>query len=1120
MKIRQLNLGDYELIHLQRTSSELFDKAFSKNAEVKLMTVPGGAIMLRRGEVTHEVTTRPGPDRQKLASILARDTARLAWIVQARPMKQPTSVQVKVHTFYDVVHLPDLSVGIDEAVVERASQAMHHINDVKDTARWFEDQCLLPVEGGSKGEVRAFLSTGGSRDPNIRDHFVIHGRSLRLFVQAQTHEDGEGQVYRIQRVARGKGQSRKHPVFLAEGWVGFNDVTEAGRIRAETAAQLDEIGKSDDSFLAMWRRYGEVESRGILDQVHQFGSVRYDSHEVLEDGSVRFDLVESAKLPARLKRLSAGIGMEVYEKAPQFFTMSDLTWTDYEEIRREERLDPLMLGKVRKAADAHAASITLQPEDEPPPLPSEGAIVVSVLGDRTRLDRRQKAQEAISGAICGIPNLGKLLEGHDADKGTFGMAEALTARVRGRVFPGGQQPTPRQQQAIAAILNTPDIVLIQGPPGTGKTTVIEAAVERLNEMIDDPSASSGQILISGFQHDAVENAIQRIEVNDLPSIKFGKKMGREYLDEEERRIDRWRRQKAEHIRAQLPDVRKTELHRQLSMLVEAYVLAPGSLAPTIEQLRRVVSLVGGEVNASVIDQLARVADDLEQELVQARRSDPEQQERVRVIRAIRCQAISFADDGPSNAHLALVRLGPVGLLDKPTCALLNSAARWTEPSAPPFLRDLARLRHRLLLKVIPSGLAEPFRARLRSDVMRVLSDARDAIERQARRSLSGPDAAQNDYLYELENHPGAVRRAIISYTPVFGSTCQQAAGKWVRDVVGDDHQDYDSVLVDEAARANPLDLFIPMTLARRRIALIGDHHQLPHLVDQRLERELEQAYGDERSAREQVTDAIRTSLFQRLYEYFDRDKDPLRVRTVMLNEQFRMHPVLGDFVSHEFYDGDLKSYAFDPEHFWHALPGLEGCAAAWLKVPGTSGQEKPGYSKSRGVEADALATLLKELMDSDEGRHLSFGVITFYRAQVDLLHEALTREGLMVRHSGDHYEVAADYRELRDSANRLSHKLRLRVGTVDAFQGREFDVVLLSMVRSNDYDDTTEQDRRKKYGHLMSPNRLCVAMSRQKKLLIVVGDPQMLDTETALEAIGPLVRFRNELCEREHGKVL
>ena len=78
-------------------------------------------------------------------------------------------------------------------------------------------------------------------------------------------------------------------------------------------------------------------------------------------------------------------------------------------------------------------------------------------------------------------------------------------------------------------------------------------------------------------------------------------------------------------------------------------------------------------------------------------------------------------------------------------------------------------------------------------------------------------------------------------------------------------------------------------------------------------------------------------------------------------------------------------------------------------------------------------------------------MISFYRGQANLIQEKL------------------DNHNLKD----VSYK----VGTVDAFQGMEFDVVFLSVVRTN---------KKANFGFLTSFNRMCVSMSRQKKALIVV----------------------------------
>jgi hypothetical protein len=102
---------------------------------------------------------------------------------------------------------------------------------------------------------------------------------------------------------------------------------------------------------------------------------------------------------------------------------------------------------------------------------------------------------------------------------------------------------------------------------------------------------------------------------------------------------------------------------------------------------------------------------------------------------------------------------------------------------------------------------------------------------------------------------------------------------------------------------------------------------------------------------------------------------------------------------------------------------------------------------------------------------------------------------------------------------------RMRVGTVDAFQGMEFDVVLLSVTRSSEVPrpvgDPAEAVRR--YGHLLSDSRMCVAMSRQRRLLIAVGDAAMAERSATPEVPGRpgrsvaegMVAFR-EFCEGVH----
>ncbi len=331
--------------------------------------------------------------------------------------------------------------------------------------------------------------------------------------------------------------------------------------------------------------------------------------------------------------------------------------------------------------------------------------------------------------------------------------------------------------------------------------------------------------------------------------------------------------------------------------------------------------------------------------------------------------------------------------------------------------------------------------------------------------------------------------------------------------------EFDTVVIDEAARANPLDLFVPMAMARRRIILVGDHRQLPHLV----QRELEDELISRQSLTEAQAKAYEQSLFERLVKQLrEQEKVDNIKRVVMLDTQYRMHPTLGDFISKQFYESeglDVLHSGRPAEDFAHTIPGYQGKCAAWLDVPLQDGKErflKPGYE--RRAEAIFIAKEVKRIADSC-GPSLSIGVISFYRAQCDLILDALADEGLAEEEDGE-IRIARSYRQTESGDERL------RVGTVDAFQGKEFDLVFLSVVRANDVviPDQKEGEERErllnsKYGHLRLANRMNVAMSRQKKLLVAVGAKHMAEGPESEEGVPALAAFL-KLCREEmaHGR--
>ena len=375
------------------------------------------------------------------------------------------------------------------------------------------------------------------------------------------------------------------------------------------------------------------------------------------------------------------------------------------------------------------------------------------------------------------------------------------------------------------------------------------------------------------------------------------------------------------------------------------------------------------------------------------------------------------------------------------------------------------------------------------------------------------------YIQSLEEEPLMVKQAILNYSSVNGATNQQAVRKEIIDLKDGDIA-YDNVLVDEAARSNPLDLFIPMSIAKDRIILVGDHRQLPHMIDEQIARKLEDSAEDDLKA--DISQKMKESMFAQLFTKLQMlEKQDGIKRTITLDRQYRMHPTLGTYIDNNFYRKYSESEHVgngieDPAPFSHRLPGIENKACVWYNVPydGETAGER-AKSKFRRREAEAIARHVKKMLTSEAGRDFQYGIITFYREQVNEICRALAAPDIQVyvRDEDGHYRINPVYSSRRGGVNDV-----LKVGTVDAFQGMEFDVVYLSMVRSNDIQ--VEKRLQRKYGFLMFENRLCVAMSRQKRALICVGDSAMLHGQQARRAVEPLVNYYNLCREDAYGAVI
>jgi len=1109
MKLAQLEHGQIQIVRLRSSGGDQLPAGLQQGREVTLLRPDGiEDVLLRVGGDALIVEGATRKDAQELEALFTTALPRIVWVLQVTA----TEVLVQVHTFAGRLQ-GTLELALDDKAIDDAKRANPRLRSASDVIGWLSDQCLLPVDDGGAGggpAQRAFLAAGTGRD--LEGAFAVHGRALLAFVRREPRPDGTAR-FMVQRIARGRGRGDgDEGLFLAEGPILFVDRTTAGEMRMDIQAQLAQLGAEEGGFINLWTKWRSTEANAILHRARVFGALAYERLEELAGDLIRFDLVESAR--TRLDPAITGDELEAATEPPLILTTPDVSWDDYEEADRRASRGPSrakpFVGTVKQVLLRENSLILDRARvgnDRPPP---RGILFLSVLGDRARLRRQREATEAIRAGTNPMCQLGMLLEDRPVPPSRAGSLPALSSAVRRKVF-GKHGPTRKQELALRVALNTPDIALIQGPPGTGKTTVVTALVERLNEELEGGEGNAGHVLLSGFQHDAVENAIARMSVNGLPTVKFGSRRGAEEdVDATDDAIDRWSRERAAALGKRVIPQTPTAIETEISLMMDGWLLAPAPRDQTATLLGRIATFVAGHVPSPLVEEL-RAA---QRRLTARDGGGGADAELVRRVRAIRTTATAFSDDGAITAFRALRVLTEAGAagavrFEADECALLEQAAACQESDAPP-LDALRGLRRKLLLRLAPSAFSDA-QPRLRMDVAELFAQVRDALASRAAGSRDAIEEAAADLLAAYEGDPEYVKRSILGYMAVYAATCQQSARLWSERKRGEDP--YRTVVVDEAARANPLDLFIPISQAARRIVLVGDHRQLPHVLDRQLQFELEQSLNRSApNAAMRMNEMLNQSLFQRLFESLKRRHEAGEAcRTVTLDEQFRMHPRLGRFVSDEFYKGDEAFESpLDESHFVHALPGYSG-PAAWIDVPRARGFEKRGQSKSRPLEANAIVQELRRLIDSEAARTLNFGIITFYAAQVDAIKEALRQAGFV----DEEGQIVETYRDLvREGDKRVE---RLRYGTVDAFQGMEFDVVFLSMVRCNDLADGDEAERRKKYGHLMSPNRLCVSMSRQMRLLIVAGDTAMLREPGAEAAIGPLVRFER-LCNELGGR--
>ncbi|KAF3279567.1 DNA-binding protein SMUBP-2 [Orbilia oligospora] len=277
---------------------------------------------------------------------------------------------------------------------------------------------------------------------------------------------------------------------------------------------------------------------------------------------------------------------------------------------------------------------------------------------------------------------------------------------------------------------------------------------------------------------------------------------------------------------------------------------------------------------------------------------------------------------------------------------------------------------------------------------------------------------------------------IVRASKIVLSTLHGAGG---RDII---RQNFDVVIIDEAGQALEAQSLIPLARGPSKCILAGDHLQLPPTIP--------------RTDKTSSLRKLELSLFERLIKLHG----PLIKRT--LSVQYRMHEMIMKYPSIGLYDSLLLADVSVRSHLLSDLPNViktdetQEPLVFWDTNPhGGFGEDDTGAheSKSNAMEAALCRYHLRNLLEAGV-QPKDIAIITPYNAQVALL------SGLIKSEFPDAFS-------------------EIEIGSVDGFQGREKEAILLSLVRSNE---------KKEVGFLADERRLNVAMTRPRRHLCVIGD--------------------------------
>lgn len=382
-----------------------------------------------------------------------------------------------------------------------------------------------------------------------------------------------------------------------------------------------------------------------------------------------------------------------------------------------------------------------------------------------------------------------------------------------------------------------------------------------------------------------------------------------------------------------------------------------------------------------------------------------------------------------------------------------------------------------VVRVLPTVVSHSLDVRIRSsDEGKLVNDVRSDIDKTLKTATSSKSRVERREAYkdlkdlrkELKVREINVVNNILKNACVVLSTLNGAASRNLKNM------EFDTVVIDEAGQALEAECWIAI-LKAKRVILAGDHLQLPPTVKSRGPSGGKSKISDPVCKMIMDNGGLECTLFDRLIKMYG------STAKVLLATQYRMNSKIQNFSSKELYGGELVAHDSVKDHLLADLGKVDrtddtseplvffdtaGSEMREAMESASSDEAKADWeanSKFNENEVEICVQHIRKLIEEGNVQQSDIGIVSPYNGQVARLRAALK-------------DVYPD----------------LEIASVDSYQGREKEAIIVSLVRSNEEGEV---------GFLSESRRLNVAITRARRHLFIVGDSETLSRNKFLKKL-------------------